>query len=103
MNPADDNPTAPLDSEVRLSGPESSFGANNYEKKLEQMEKMDDEMFTMDNVMELGNFLTKFVREDVPKGAVNVFKNLKTSVTPAFIKRMNSRKIHLKHVEDADS
>lgn len=83
-------------------GAESNFGANNYEKKMEQMEKMDEEMFTMDNMMEIGSYLKKFVKEDVPKGAVKAFLNLKTSVTPAFIKRMNNRKIHLKYVDDAD-
>ncbi len=83
-------------------GAESAFGANNYEKKMEQMEKMEEEMFTMDNVMEVGSFFRKFVREDVPKGAVMAFKNFKSSVTPSFIKRMNNRKIHLKYVEEAD-
>ncbi len=83
-------------------GAESNFGANNYEEKMQMMDKMDDNRITVDNIVELGSIMKKLVTQDGPKKAVETFKAVKTAVTPGFIKRLNNRKIHVKYVEEAE-
>lgn len=83
-------------------GSESNFGANNYEEKMQMMDKANDGRITMDNVVELGNVFKKLVTDDGPKKAIETLKAVKSAVTPGFIKRMNNKKIHIKYVEEAE-
>lgn len=88
--------------ELLPMGGEANFGTNNFDAKREVIDKLDDDLFTVDNVKELGSVLKKFVTSDVPRGARATLESVRWGLTPSFIKRLNQRKIHVQYLEDTD-
>jgi hypothetical protein len=108
-----DTPRVPIDSlgletatgksvALKPMGGESNFGSNNLEAKMEAIDNAEDSFFTTDTLAEVGTLLTKFVRKDLPVHARTALKTVKHGLTPAFIRRMKRKKIHIQKVEGGE-
>jgi len=78
------------------------FSANNYEKKRTMIEQNKGGGGLAD-IDEAGALLTKLVQKDIPRFAVAVGKSVKKGLTPGFIKRYSTKKVHTKEVEKTES
>ncbi|RYH20725.1 hypothetical protein EON65_22620 [archaeon] len=80
----------------------SGFGTNNFDQKAEQAEKEFNDAFTVDDIIDLGQSVNKFISRDLPKHTVNAFKAVKSAITPGFIKRQQRKKIHIQLIQNEE-
>ena len=95
--------SAPLrDNGEELLNTSNNFGENNFHQKAEMMEKEVENRIGLDDLLEAGTYLRKFVSQDLPKLSHSTYKAVKSGLTPGFIKRMRRKKVHLKYVDEKE-
>lgn len=84
-------------------GPSAKFGVSNLDEKQEMIEKeYNAEGLTLENIGELGGYISKFFREDISSGAHTAYRTTVETLTPGFVRRMRNKKIYIKQIAQTE-